>query len=661
MDLYQLRGRWCIVPVFQKSTNNRYIKLVVTVNQRANSIDTINNTSILDYRIELQRDTSYAYNRIRENALAVNVDGRNIYYAHHSYDLSNKSSELLIEGNTLINHNSDGTKQVAFDVSFNTNTYGSINNVGGTVVLQTIPRSSSFTATGGEFGKNISLTITKAKTEFRHTARLKFSDREIQLGTNIDTSISYLLPLNLASSVPNSASASATVILETYNGSQKLGETTQEITLTVPENIKPTIRSLNISERNSKVSGILPSGYYLKNMSQLNVSLVGASGNLGSTISSYTIAFNGITNNQQDTIFTNTDKAGTLEVVGTVTDSRGRTTILRRTITILEYELPKIVTFLPARSGSGTNKGIRAAVQSSVSDLFVSGVRNQMTVKIDVAERGSNVYLTKYNQQLENNTFAQTLEIDSNSSLDMSYDVKLTVSDRFNSVVSVGTIGTAEVLMALGRSRVGINMVPEISRGIQSKYGFFGEGGKPIQHHQLTQNDGVCLFKTSVNLNTLKLNGEYFIQSGINLPTVQSGYLTVFAQNANSVYQRFKSATNGKVYERLMSNNIWGSWVQIAQVVTNWVSTGVSGVFYKTDGTTVHLRAKVRAAPKSQTINLGTVPRALVPQAMMFDVPIWSLDGSASKHLEIDEDGTVKLQYYRDQGDDLNFNVSWGT
>lgn len=647
------------MPVFQKSTNNRYIKLVVTVNQRDNSIDTVNNTSILDYRIELQRDTSYAYNRIQENALAVNVDGRNIYYAHHSYDLSNKSSELLIEGNTLINHNSDGTKQVAFDVSFNTNTYGSINNVGGTVVLQTIPRSSTFTVSGGEFGKNISLTIIKAKSEFRHTAKLKFANEDIELGTKVDTSLSYLLPLNLASSVPNSASASATVILETYNGSQKLGEITQEITLTVPENVKPTIRSLDVSERNSKVATVLPVGYFLQNMSQIQASLVGAAGSLGSTISSYIVSFNGVTKNQQSSTFTNTDKLGNLEIVGTVTDSRGRTATLKKTITVLEYALPKIIAFLPARSGSGTNTGVRAVVQANVSDLTLSGLNNQINVKIDVSERGSNVYITKYNQQLESNVFAQTLEIDSDANLDMSYDVRLTLSDKFNSVVSVGTIGTAEVLMALGRSRIGINMVPEIPRGIQSKYGFFNASGRPIQHHQLTQNDGRSIYQRGVDANTIKTNGEYFLIDSTNVPGNENGYLTVAIHSDKYICQQHSTAFSCRSYERFCKNGVWTHWEKIAYVVTNWTSTGVSNVFYKTDGTTVHLRANVRATANSQNVRLGTVPRALVPHEMMFNIPVWSLDTSLNKRLQINTDGSVWIMQ-ADANQEFRFNVSWG-
>lgn len=647
------------MPVFQKSTSNRYIKLVVTVNQRDNSIDAVNNTSTLDYRIELQRDTSYAYNRNKENALAVNIDGRNIYYAHHSYDLSNKSSELLIEGNTLINHNSDGTKKIAFDVSFNTNTYGSINNVGGTVVLQTIPRSSSFEVEGGEFGKNISLEITKAKKEFRHTAKLKFANKDILLGTKVDTSLSYLLPLNLVSSVTNSASASATIILETYNGTQKLGETTQEITLTVPESVKPTIRSLDVSERNSKVSAVLPVGYFLQNVSQIQASLVGAAGNLGSTISSYTISFNSVTKNQQSATFTNTDKSGTLEVIGTVTDSRGRTATLKKTITVLEYALPKIIAFLPARSGSGTNTGVRAVVQASVSDLTLSGLNNQINVKIDVSERGSNSYVTKYNQQLESNVLAQTLEIDSDASLDMSYDVRLTLSDKFNSVVSVSTIGTAEVLMALGRSRIGINMVPEIARGIQSKYGYFGPDGKPVQHHQLTKDTGFTHYLDQADLNSLKVTGYYFVTNATNWPAAQNGYVLVISYSDKYVYQRYTLAFSGRTYERLLSNGNWGSWAQISQVVTNWISTGVSGVFYKTDGTTVHLRANVRSTANAQNVRLGSVPRALLPHELMFNVPVWSLDTSHNKRLQINTDGSIVI-IQADANQEFRFNVSWG-
>lgn len=167
-------------------------------------------------------------------------------------------------------------------------------------------------------------------------------------------------------------------------------------------------------------------------------------------------------------------------------------------------------------------------------------------------------------------------------------------------------------------------------------------------------------FFENADLNTLKFNGEFYIRNGINWPLAQNGFLNVFAQSDKFVYQRYKAAFNGKTYERLLTNGVWGAWVQIVHVVTNWLSTGVSNVFYKTDGTTVHLRGFVRATANNQVIVLGTVPRTLLPQQLMFTIPIWSLNGADNKHLQIDVDGTIKILHV-DNNQEFHFNVSWGT
>lgn len=93
---------------------------------------------------------------------------------------------------------------------------------------------------------------------------------------------------------------------------------------------------------------------------------------------------------------------------------------------------------------------------------------------------------------------------------------------------------------------------------------------------------------------------------------------------------------------------------------TNWISTGVSGVFYKRQGDVVALKMQV-ATTANQTFNLGNIPVALLPipnNGTMMRVTAWTADQALGRNLQINQDGSMVL-LPSGRGDTFNTQVTW--
>ncbi|MFR3266389.1 MAG: DUF859 family phage minor structural protein [Blautia massiliensis (ex Durand et al. 2017)] len=125
----------------------------------------------------------------------------------------------------------------------------------------------------------------------------------------------------LAGQIPKAVTGTGTITCTTYNGNTSIGSKTCTLTLTVPASVKPTITSLTAA----RVDGAVPStwGIYVQTKSKATLTINGAAGSYGSTISSYSITGGGYTSTASSftTGFLNT--SGTVTFTATVTDSEG--------------------------------------------------------------------------------------------------------------------------------------------------------------------------------------------------------------------------------------------------------------------------------------------------------------------------------------------------
>ncbi len=144
------------------------------------------------------------------------------------------------------------------------------------------------------------------------------------------------------------------------------------LTVTVPSDVVPTVSSISATEAITAVTTAF-GNRFVRSLSQLNVK-VNAAGVYGSTIKSCAVTLDGVKYQSSEFQSNALNAAGSVDIVATVTDSRGRTGTLTKTITVVDYSAPAItgMTHYPCdasgnRDSNGTNtKVIISGVISSV-------------------------------------------------------------------------------------------------------------------------------------------------------------------------------------------------------------------------------------------------------------------------------------------------------
>ena len=319
--------------------------LSITASETDVSIE--NNTSYINVSISATT-TSGTYNETGGAYVNATLTGENNTYSIPKtyFKISKGQTKTVYSGKIgPFYHNSNGSlnnvtiSASAYIVS-NTQPTASIS-----VAMSTIPRASSVdTLSGGTIGQAISGTITRASTSFTHKVYIKLGDRTQVLSNNATTTFSGTIDMGFCNSIINSTSSTAFVVVETYDGSTRIGEPiSSPFQMTVPSSVVPTMNSVTKSDTTSYYSTY---GAYVQSKSTLRV-VSSASGVYSSTISSYTVKLkNGNTvllSQTGSTVdFSNINYTGTITVEVTATDTRNRTAINTSTITVASYTIPSI-------------------------------------------------------------------------------------------------------------------------------------------------------------------------------------------------------------------------------------------------------------------------------------------------------------------------------
>lgn len=348
--------------------------------------------------------------------------------------------------------NADGTKTVNIAANFQCFTWdgkgGSGWSVSGSqnVTLHTIPRTSSISMPATTMGSAGTISITRASSSFTHTLSYAFGTASGTIATKTTaTSVSWTPPTSLASQIPNSTSGTCTLTCYTYNGNTLVGTSTTTVSLSVPASIKPTITSLTAT----RVDGTVPSdwGIYVQSKSKVTLTINGAVGAGGSTISSYSITGGGLSYTQSSatTGFLNT--SGSITFTGKVCDSRGRwSDEATVTINVVAYASPRFNSYSTQRcTSAGASSSNGTYVKAKAAYLFwnCSG-KNTLTTSVAYKKSTDSTYT---NAGVSFTSGTEFIFGGGNISVDYSYDIRFTLTDAFGTVSVVDTLSTASVLM----------------------------------------------------------------------------------------------------------------------------------------------------------------------------------------------------------------------
>lgn len=303
----------------------------------------------------------------------------------------------------------------------------------------------SLSAATVEMGKSVTINTPAVNNAYRHTLRYSFGSASGTIATGIASSVSWTLPVSLANQIPSATTGSGTIYCDTYSGSTLLGTKSVSITLTVPGSVVPSAGTLSATLAED-TSG---TGLYVKGMGKAKLTLSGASGAYGSNITSYTITGGGWTATNGALTTGTLASAGNITFTATVTDSRGRKASTTRTISVIDYTKPGVAVCDVYRCDADGNRkkaGTYFAVEINASYSAITG--NTLSITARYKKQSESSYGTAAN--VTNN--GKTVIGGGNIGASTTYDVLVTVADKYNSLSIPRTLSTKSVLQSFKRS-----------------------------------------------------------------------------------------------------------------------------------------------------------------------------------------------------------------
>lgn len=372
----------------------------------------------------------------------------------------------------------------------------------------------SLSASTVEMGKSVTINTPAVSNAYRHTLRYAFGSASGTIATGIASSVSWTPPVSLANQIPSATAGSGTIYCDTYSGSTLLGTKSVSITLTVPGSVVPSAGTLSAALAED-TSG---TGLYVKGMGKAKLTLSRASGAYGSSITSYTITGGGWSATNGALTTGTLASAGNITFTATVTDSRGRKASTTRTISVIDYTKPGVAVCDVYRCDADGNRkkaGTYFAVEINASYSAITG--NTLSITARYKKQSESSYGTAAN--VTNN--GKTVLGGGNIGASTTYDVLVTVADKYNSLLIQRTLSTKSVLQSFKRSAgAAIGKVAELANWLDVAWNTRIRGTVQADSYTPVNRDDASsnpiVFVPRVTYGTLGLTGssgsEYFKQ-----------------------------------------------------------------------------------------------------------------------------------------------------
>lgn len=484
--------------------------------------------------------------------------------------VESNQTAMLIDQEVTVAHDGDGTRTIYYRGEFknkSNNKVIPINNA--SLTLTTISRASYGADVTAEIAKPVTINITKRETWMRHSIWVRVGDWEQKIaGDDIDTSYTWIPPVEIANQFPNSTSGQGTITYISYADGIERGRDIRKITVNVPTNLfKPGFTGFSLSDTNPVTQNLIPSPtHFVSTLSRIKVGFDGARGSAGASITGYYAEIvSGNTSAQTNggilTVPTTmTDKQMTVRVK--VQDSRGLWSDWReQTITVLAYFNPTL-RFEAKRTGEKLDT-ITLKRFLKVAPLSVNGTQKN-TTKLTFKTRkvGTDTYTTDSTNEWQNISELNGSDANLNGKYpaDTSWEVLGRVEDKFSYTEFVITVSTDKVVMSYERDGVGIGKYREM--GALDVNGLIYSDRKQIQHHKLTEPNGAAIDNKVANLNDYKTTGFYSIAGNYKNHPAQGegGFLEVVESSFGSL--QTLTTVSGRMFKRTVTSNSNGSWIE---------------------------------------------------------------------------------------------------
>lgn len=333
--------------------------------------------------------------------------------------------------------------------------------VAGTVVTDT-RSSGELSAASAALGQTVTMTITPIDDAhgqiYSHKVTWQIGTGKVEQTPGVGvTSTSITIDPNLwAQYIPSAAAGTMTVTLDTLNSGASVGTRTYSLTVTVPDtnDYRPTIGTLSQSAINT--GALEGRSDYFAGASRSHLSLSGANPGAGASIVSITYSGWGesISTTAYEVDTGIIQNAGTVRLVATATDSRGRTAQTSYDITVNVYEPPHFEdngiiaerwsTEQQAASQNGDVVRVNARFGCYVSEQFPNNTAHAYAA---IRARGSSTWSAETELTNGVDAFINNLTLDKMTAYELYFRVEDDVMTGSNSVFAYVTLSSSQYLL----------------------------------------------------------------------------------------------------------------------------------------------------------------------------------------------------------------------
>lgn len=461
-------------------------KFTLTVTETSTSV--ANNTSAISWSFVLSSlGGGYDWNYSSTVPVTYSITVNGTTYTGNIMKYDGSSTVTVRSGTMTVAHNSDGNKSISFSFSVSSLNYsylpGSASN-SGTMALTFIARKSapSVNVSSLNFGSAVTISTNRKSTSFTHRLYYKYGSVswiEITSSASVTDSYSWTVPLTLMNQIPKATSLAITICCSTYSGSNWIGEDYAYITANVPSTIVPTIGGISWTKTSTE-----PSTWPMtQGVSKGTMAMTGVSGAYGSTISTYSLTFAGLSSTTSSLTVGHIASSGTLKAVAKVTDSRGRSATKEVSFTVTAYSKPQLTVsvYRSDSAGAEDDYGEYMYVKASVTVTAVGNNALQSLV-LQYKKHADSTYTSV---TLTNGT-AKIIA----ASSDYTWDWIITATDRVNPASENNSISTGEVVLDIlaDGTGIGLGKVAEIPNMVDVAEDWdLGFGTVPVGDHIIAQ------------------------------------------------------------------------------------------------------------------------------------------------------------------------------
>lgn len=344
---------------------------------------------------------------------------------------------------------------------------GAVVNSVSAVTADNTTVSISINTTVYEASYSYTLAIKNGSTTYLTISGLSWSKGTANRTVTL-TSAQRTTLLNAMSTIK---SFTGTFAVTTYSGSTQIGSTSSKTATvqTTSANSAPTLSGFTFEDSYSTTTNITGNNQlFVQSYSTLKVTPGTATAKNGASISNYTASCNGVSAlNTTGSAITvgKVAKSGSVTVSLTVTDSRGYTASVSKTITVIAYAKPKLSSVTLRRTNE-IEAEMQLKFNGTISAISVDGVQKNSVQYVRYRyKKTSETSYSAYYSILSSTTRSGTsfsfsnlelLNLDAGSS----YDFHLQIQDRLYSASSLDlyfVVPQGTPLVALRKQKVGIN------------------------------------------------------------------------------------------------------------------------------------------------------------------------------------------------------------